>query len=65
MVAATYYHVAAFILSSAVRYQPELVLDVNKPDSGVGWLLNRFLKAAERFYPQLHLENVWRRQVYL
>jgi hypothetical protein len=49
----SYYHVAAFILGSAVRYNPELVLAVNAPDSGVGWLIKRFLKRAERFYPQL------------
>jgi hypothetical protein len=50
-----YYHVAAFILGSVVRYQPELLLGASNPDSGVGWLLKRFLQRAERFYPQLHL----------
>jgi hypothetical protein len=50
-----YYHVAAYILGNAVRYQPELIFSANSADSGLGWLLKRFLKRAERFYPQLQL----------
>jgi YaaC-like Protein len=50
-----YYHVAAFILGNAVRYQPELIFSASGADSGLGWLLNRFRTRAERFYPQLQL----------
>jgi hypothetical protein len=60
-----YYHVAMFILGSAVRYEPELVLAANAPDSGVGWLLRRFVSKAERYFPQLLLCEIHRGQVYM
>jgi hypothetical protein len=50
---AAYYLAGLFILSSIVRYQPELLAATNVVHSQVGWLLGRFLAAAERFYPQL------------
>jgi hypothetical protein len=59
-----YYFISLFILSSIVRYQPELMLEVSNPDSQLGWLLTRFLKAAERFYPQLMLNWLYQRPVY-
>lgn len=51
----TYYFVAMFILGSAVRYKPELVVEVSSSDSELGWLLRRFLSDADRFFPQLLL----------
>jgi hypothetical protein len=60
-----YYHVSAFILGSAVRYNPQLMLAISGPDSGVGWLIKRFLSRAERFYPQLQMSYGQKgRQVY-
>jgi hypothetical protein len=59
-----YYHVAAFILGSVVRYAPELILSVSASESGLGWLLQRFLDRAGRFYPQLMMSKAWKRQVY-
>lgn len=50
-----FYFIAAFILSSVVRYEPELMLKVSNPDSEQGWLIARFLDAAERCFPQLLL----------
>lgn len=48
-----YYLAGLFILSSIVRYQPELLAAADIVHSQVAWLLGRFLAAAERFYPQL------------
>ncbi len=59
-----YYHVAAFILASAVRYEPELILAISGTDSAIGWLLKRLLERAGRFYPQLVLSTSWKQQVY-
>ena len=53
-----YYLAAMFILASAVRYEPELVLSLLGPDSTLGWLSGRFLSAAERYFPQLMLHWV-------
>jgi hypothetical protein len=50
-----YYYVALFILSSAVRYEPESLIALTDPDSQLGWVLQHFLDAAERFFPQLVL----------
>lgn len=59
-----YYYVAAFILGSAVRYKPELVLSISGSDSGIGWFLRRFLAVAERFYPQMLLSAIHRAHIY-
>jgi hypothetical protein len=59
-----YYYVAMFILGSAVRYQPELILSVCETDSEVGWLLQKFLRLAERFFPQLKLLELYDSQIY-
>jgi len=48
-----YYLAALFILSSVVRYQPELMLQVTSTNSKWNWLLRRFIDRAERFYPHL------------
>jgi hypothetical protein len=48
-----YYFVAMFILGSIVRYEPELVREIADPDREVSWLIGRFLRLAERYFPQL------------
>ena len=60
-----FYLIAAFILSSVVRYKPELLLEVSNPDSEAGWLIERFLNAAERYFPQLLLNWISANPVYL
>lgn len=50
---AAYYVVGLFILSSVVRYHPELLVATDVVQSQTAWLLGRFLAAAERFLPQL------------
>jgi hypothetical protein len=50
---AAYYLAGLFILSSVVRYQPELLVATDVVQSQPAWLLGRFLAAAERFLPQL------------
>lgn len=60
----SYYFISLFILSNIVRYQPELMMEVTNPDSQLGWLLIRLLKAAERFYPQLMLGWLYNHPVY-
>jgi hypothetical protein len=59
-----YYHVAAYILGSVVRYEPELILNVSSADSGLGWLLQRFVDRAARFYPQLMMAKARGGQIY-
>lgn len=61
---AGYYYVAMFILGSVVRYEPELMLSVSSDESETGWLLRRFLKHAERFFPQLKLTEFYKREIY-
>ncbi len=48
-----YYFLSLYILSNVVRYTPEQLSPLTNPDSHVGWTVERFLNAAERFYPQL------------
>jgi len=50
---AGYYFIALFILGSIARYQPELLLSGLLPGSEPEWFFNRFMQAAERFFPQL------------
>jgi hypothetical protein len=59
-----FYFVAAFILSSVVRYKPEFLLNVSNLDSEHGWLIERFLNAAERYFPQLLLHLISTNPVY-
>jgi len=61
---AGYYYVAMFILGSAVRYEPELILPASTADSEIGWLMRRFLRIAERYFPQLKLMEFYRSQIY-
>lgn len=58
------YLVAMFILSSIVRYEPEAMLDLLRSGSELGWFLRQFLDAGDRFFPQLLLSWVWRKQHY-
>ena len=50
-----YYFCALFILGSIVRYEPENLIALMAEPSSVAWLLDRLLKTAERFYPNLML----------
>jgi hypothetical protein len=59
-----YYFIALFILGSIVRYQPELMLDTVDPNSLSGWLLERVIQAAERFFPQLMLSWLGNQPLY-
>jgi len=52
-----YYYVAVFILGSLVRYETEHISAIANEQSESGWLISRFLRAAERYYPQLAL--IW------
>lgn len=56
---------AMFILGSIVRYDPESLLKAAEPDAEVAWFLESFLKAAERFYPQLMLSLARGERLYL
>lgn len=59
-----YYYVAVFILGSVVRYEPELLVEVNSSNSELGWFLQKFLRSAERFFPQLKLMELTRSELY-
>jgi hypothetical protein len=60
----SYYYIAMFILGSVVRYEPELMLGVNSPDSLLGWTLKRFIGLSERFFPQLKLMEFHQTELY-
>jgi hypothetical protein len=59
-----YYYVAMFILGSVVRYRPELLLEASSATSELTWILKRFVKLADRFYPQLKLMELYNSQIY-
>lgn len=59
-----YYFIAIFILGSIVRYEPELILKITDPDSELSWFIGRFIKTAERFFPQLMLNWIFLESVY-
>jgi len=59
-----YYLVCSFILASAVRYEPELLLSAVNPDADIAWILNRLLNAGERYFPQLILHWVHSKPVF-
>jgi hypothetical protein len=59
-----FYFIGAFILSSAVRYEPESLLAISNPDSETGWIVARFLNAAERYFPHLILNWLFTDPVY-
>lgn len=59
-----YYYVAMFVLGMAVRYEPELMLSASAAGSELGWLLKRFLRCSERYFPQLKLMEFYRDELY-
>lgn len=59
-----YYFVGMFILSSAVRYEPELITELATKDSETSWLITRFMSHAERYFPQLILMEHYKREFY-
>lgn len=61
---AAYYYLAVFILGSIVRYEPELMLEVSRFNSEISWFIDRFLKKAERFFPQLKLSEQFGTTIY-
>jgi len=60
----SYYYIAIFILGSIVGYEPELMLESNRLDSEMGWFLDKFLKKAERFFPQLKIGEQCQTTIY-
>jgi hypothetical protein len=50
------YILGLFILSNAVRYEPELLDAVSREPTDIGFAIGSFLDAAERFFPQLVVE---------
>ena len=60
----SFYYIAMFILGSSVRYEPDLLLKTISPSSETGWLLNRFVAKAERFFPQLLLRDWTKQRLY-
>lgn len=58
---AAYYFCGMYILSNIVRYQPEMVADtlIRGGASDEAWILARFMRHAQRFFPQLML--MWMR----
>jgi hypothetical protein len=61
---AGYYFVALFILGHIARYEPDLLHEELQNASELGWFLERFLGAAERFFPQLMLSWAHGEEVY-
>ncbi len=59
------YLAAMFILGSLVRYEPDLLADAALPASETGWFLDRFIRAADRFFPQLALSFAYKNPVYV
>ena len=62
---AAYYLVAMFILGSVVRYEPEFLEPLAKPQNELGWIINRYLALAERFFPQLKLREQTGAELYV
>ena len=54
-----YYYIAAFILGSAVRYEPEQLLHIANSDSLYGWAIKRFIARAERLFPNFVLNRFY------
>jgi hypothetical protein len=47
-----------------VRYEPDTLLAISNPDSEAGWIVTRFLNAAERYFPHLLLNWVFEKPMY-
>ena len=52
------YLAALFVLSNVTRYEPELLAGAGDTSTELGFFLETFLAASERFFPQLILELV-------
>jgi hypothetical protein len=61
---ASYYFIAMFILGSIVRYEPELLIEVSSPGSRSAWFLQKVVQAAERFFPQLMISQIFAHPFY-
>lgn len=59
-----YYYISIFILGSIVRYEPEIIYSISQEDSEAFWILERFLKIAERYFPQLKIMELYKSQIY-
>lgn len=53
-----YYHIALFILSNIVRYEPESLQAIISENSEVYWLLKRLIYLTERYYAQLAISEI-------
>ena len=59
-----YYHIAFFILSNIVRYEPDNIQSIITQKNELYWVLNRLLYLGERYYPQLVLSEIYDTPVY-
>ncbi len=59
-----YYFIASFILSSIVRYEPEMLYDEIRSNSSLNWMIHRYLTLAERYYPHLMLNFLYEKEFY-
>jgi len=59
-----YYLIALFILSSIVRYSPEIMIEALRPERESSYIINRFIKNVERFYPQLIVNSIHNNHLY-
>lgn len=54
-----YFFVAAFILGSVVRYEPEQLMGMSGLESLEGWAIKKFVQVSERYFPQLVLNRIY------
>nr|WP_244245612.1 YaaC family protein [Leptospira kemamanensis] len=59
-----YYHMAMFILSNIVRYEPESLQKIIIEKDDIYWILNRLLKLTDRYFPQLILFEIFNYPIY-
>lgn len=59
-----YYHIAFFILSNIVRYEPDTLQETIIRNDEVYWLLNRLQFFGDRYYPQLIMNEICREPIY-
>lgn len=55
---------AMFILSNVTRYEPELLAEPTRDLTDAGYALTTFLDSAERFFPQLILNELYGQHVF-
>lgn len=61
---ASYYYICMFILGSIVRYEPNFILPLLSKEVELAWLMDRFIRSGERFFPQLKLMELYRGEIY-